>query len=207
MNLITAKWPGINRRRWIVKKGSMVIGITTLALFCIVGIVLASSGEAGGTKGWVATDTYRVMNFTVLAVGLFLVLRKPVSKALNARIKGIEEHLVELETKKKEAEKQLAAYNEKFETLEQEADKLIDEYIRQGNEAKERILAEAQAAAEKLEEQARRNIEHEFKQTKLKLQEEILVKALAKAEELIKSKISAQDHEKLVEEYLEKVVA
>jgi F-type H+-transporting ATPase subunit b len=207
MNLITIKWPGINRKRRIVKKGSMVIGIATLALFCVVGIVLASSGEAGGTKGWVATDTYRVMNFTVLAVGLFLVMRKPVSKALNARIKGIEEQLVDLETKKKEAEKQLAAYNEKFATLEQEADKLIDEYIRQGNEAKERILAEAQAAAEKLEEQARRNIEHEFKQTKLKLQEEVLVKALAKAEELIKSKITAQDHEKLVEEYLEKVVA
>ena len=207
MNLITAKWPGINRKRRIVNKGSMVIGITTLALFCIVGIVLASSGEAGGTKGWVATDTYRVMNFTVLAVALFLVMRKPVSKALNSRIKGIEEHLVELEAKKKEAEKQLAAYNEKFATLEAEADKLIDEYVRQGNEAKERILVEAQAAAEKLEEQARRNIEHEFKQTKLKLQEEVLVKALAKAEELIKSKISAQDHEKLVEEYLEKVVA
>lgn len=207
MNLITAKWPGINLKRRIVTKGSMVIGITTLALFCVVGIVLASSGEAGGTKGWVATDTYRVMNFTVLAVALFLVMRKPVSKALNARIKGIEEHLVELEAKKKEAEKQLAVYNEKFATLEQEADKLIDEYIRQGNEAKERILVEAQAAAEKLEEQARRNIEHEFKQTKLKLKEEILVKALAKAEALIKSKISAQDHEKLVEEYLEKVVA
>ena len=207
MNLITAKWPGINRKRRIVTKGSMVIGITALALFCVVGVVLASSGEAGGTKGWVATDTYRVMNFTVLAVGLFLVMRKPVSKALNARIKGIEEQLVDLETKKKEAEKQLAAYNEKFATLEAEADKLIDEYIRQGNEAKERILAEAQAAAEKLEEQARRNIEHEFKQTKLILQEEVLVKALAKAEELIKSKISAQDHEKLVEEYLEKVVA
>ena len=207
MKLITTKWPGVNRKRRIVKKGSVVIGITTLALFCVVGIVLASSGEAGGTKGWVATDTYRVMNFTVLAVGLFLVMRKPVSKALNARIKGIEEQLVELEAKKKEAEKQLAAYNEKFATLEAEADKLIDEYVRQGNEAKERILVEAQAAAEKLEEQARRNIEHEFKQTKLKLQEEVLVKALAKAEELIKNKISAQDHEKLVEEYLEKVVA
>lgn len=207
MNLITAKWPGINRKRRIGKKGSMVIGITILAFFCVGGIVLASSGEAGGTKGWVATDTYRVMNFTVLAVALFLVMRKPVSQALNARIKGIEEHLFELEAKKREAEKQLAAYNEKFATLEQEADKLIDEYIRQGNEAKQRILAEAQTAAEKLEEQARRNIEHEFKQTKLILQEEILVKALAKAEALIKSKITAQDHEKLVEEYLEKVVA
>jgi F-type H+-transporting ATPase subunit b len=207
MNLITAKWPGINRKRRIAKKGSMVVGITTLALFCVVGIVLASSGEGGGTKGWVATDTYRVMNFTVLAVGLFLVMRKPVSKALNARIKGIEEQLVDLEAKKKEAEKQLAAYNEKLATLEAEADKLIDEYVRQGNEAKERILVEAQAAAEKLEEQARRNIEHEFKQTKLKLKEEVLVKALAKAEELIKSKITDKDHEKLVEEYLEKVVA
>ena len=42
MNLITIKWPGINRKRWIAKKGSMVIGIATLALFCGVGIVLGT---------------------------------------------------------------------------------------------------------------------------------------------------------------------
>jgi F-type H+-transporting ATPase subunit b len=147
------------------------------------------------------------MNFSVLAIALFLLLRKPVSQALDGRIKGIREQLVELESKKKEAEKQLAGYNEKFALLEHEAEKLIEEYIRQGKEAKARILEEAEAAAEKLEEQARRSIEHEFKKAKLKLQEEILEKTLLKAEEIIKSKINDEDQEKLVDEYLEKVVA
>jgi len=201
------KTPDVIRKQRLFKTGSVMILVTGVLLFCFIGLALASSGGEGGTKGWVATDTYRVMNFTVLAVALFLLLRKPASQALDGRIKGIKEQLVELETKKKEAEKQLAAYNEKFALLEQEAEKLIEEYIRQGKEAKARILEEAQAAAEKLEEQAVRNIEHEFKQAKLKLQEEILEKTLVKAEELIKGKINDQDQEKLVDEYLEKVVA
>ncbi len=39
------------------------------------------------------------------------------------------------------------------------------------------------------------------------MQEEILDKALAKAEELLKAKITDDDQERLVDEYLEKVVA
>ncbi|MCK4467949.1 MAG: hypothetical protein KAU60_06310, partial [Desulfobacterales bacterium] len=61
--------------------------------------------------------------------------------------------------------------------------------------------------AVKLEEQAKRNIEHEFKQAKSKLQEEISEKALLKAEEIIKSTITTEDQDRLVDEYLEKVVA
>jgi F-type H+-transporting ATPase subunit b len=91
--------------------------------------------------------------------------------------------------------------------LEQEAEKLVEEYIRQGNEAKARIIEEAKKAAEKLEEQARRNIENEFNQAKIKLQQDTLEKALVNAETLIKNKITAQDQDKLVDEYLEKVVA
>ena len=60
---------------------------------------------------------------------------------------------------------------------------------------------------EKLQTQARRSIEHEFDQAKQQLQAEILEKSLAKAEEIIKEKISADDQDRLVDEYLNKVVA
>ena len=52
------------------------------------------SGESG-SKGWMATDTYRVMNFVVLAVGLIILLRKPLSQALKSRITGIQDQLSE----------------------------------------------------------------------------------------------------------------
>jgi F-type H+-transporting ATPase subunit b len=194
-------------KRLIFKKGPVMVVFMTLLFFCFMGVSMASSESGGESKGWMATDTYKVMNFSVLAIGLFFLLRKPTSQALNSRIKGIKDQLDELETKKKTAEKQLGEYNKKFSRLEQEAQKLIEDYIRQGNEAKARIIEEAKQAAEKLEEQAQRNIEHEFKRAKVKLQEEILDKALVKTEEIIKNKITDQDQEKLVDEYLEKVVA
>jgi len=147
------------------------------------------------------------MNFSVLAIGLFLLLRKPISQALNGRIKGIKEQLSELEEKKEAAEKKLAEYNERFLKLDKEAEQIVAEYIKQGNEAKARILKEAESAAVKLEEQAKKNIENEFKKAKSKLQEEILEQALVKAEEIIKSKIDTKDQDRLVDEYLEKVVA
>ena len=163
-------------------------------------------GEAGA-KGWVATDTYRVMNFAVLAIGLFLVLKKPVSQALGGRIQGIKEQLEELEAQKRAAEAKLAEYDAKMAELDKEAQTLLAEYVKQGEDAKARILKEAEAAAEKLKEQASKNIEYEFLQAKADLKAEIVEKALAKAEAIIKERINSEDQEKLVDEYLEKVVA
>ena len=207
MNPNCKKGPNNKFKHLMIKKGSILLVIMTMLFLCFTGISAAASEHKAESKGWAATDTYKVMNFGVLAIGLFLLLKKPVSQALNSRIKGIKDQLDELEEKKMAAEKQLAQYNEKFSNLEQEAEKLIEDYIRQGNEAKARIIEEAKQAAEKLEEQARRNIEHEFKRAKLELQQEVVEKALKKSEEIIKSKITDKDQEKLVDEYLDKVVA
>ncbi len=189
----------------------LVLLIASAVLFSFgIGVAGASSGEGGHgaePKGWVATDTYRVMNFAVLVIALFFVLRKPVSQALSARIQGIKDQLEDLETKKQAAEKSLSEYNEKLALLDKEAVQLVEEYIRQGEEAKARILKEAESMAEKLKEQARKNIEHEFNQAKATLQAEIVENALKKAEQVIMEKITAEDQDKLVDEYLEKVVA
>ncbi len=167
----------------------------------------SASGEDSGAKGWTSTDWFRVMNFTVLAVVLAFVLRKPLSQALGSRIKGIKDQLEELEARKAEAEKKLAEYSKKLSRLEKESDKIVEDYIKQGNEAKARILKEAESAALKLEEQAKKNIENEFNKAKSKLHEEILEQALVKAEDIIQNKITSEDQDKLVNEYLEKVVA
>ncbi|MGD2037466.1 MAG: F0F1 ATP synthase subunit B [Desulfobacterales bacterium] len=197
------RWSGHQSARLII------VGVVVVLLLLSLGIgnALASSGGETGAKGWIATDTYRVMNFVVLLVALIFILRKPISQALNSRIKDIREQLERLETQKAEAEKQLAQYNERLSQLESEAEKIIEEYIKQGNEAKAKILKEAQATAEKLQVQARRNIEHEFDKARQELQREVVEKSLLKAEETLKKAITAQDQDKLVDEYLDKVVA
>jgi F-type H+-transporting ATPase subunit b len=200
------KISGTGRSHFTKRNSAIIILFVMLFLAFSTSSALCASGE-GGTKGWLSTDTFRVMNFTVLAVALFFILRKPLSQALSSRIKTIKEQLDDLESQKADAEKQLAEYNEKLAQLEKEAEKIVDDYVRLGNEAKARILKEAEAMAEKLQVQARRNIEHEFKLAKAELQKEIFEKSLVKAEEIIKSRISDDDQDKIVDEYLTKVVA
>jgi F-type H+-transporting ATPase subunit b len=201
------------RKRW---RG---LGFAVTLLFLLASPLLASGDGAqveagahgghgeGGTKGWVATDTQRVLNFAVLAGGLFFLLRKPVAKALRSRIEGIEKQLKDLEARKQAAEKELAVYNDKIALLDKEAEKIVAEYVRQGEEARGRIIAEAEAAAQKLEEQAKRHIDHELRTVRDRLQTEIIEKALAKAEARLQERITVEDQDRLIDEYLAKVVA
>ncbi|MDY0222894.1 MAG: ATP synthase F0 subunit B [Desulfobacterium sp.] len=191
-------------------KTSAFFCVVTMILLGFVGLAIAAGGGDHGeaaSKGWVITDTYKVMNFAVLAGVLFYLARKPVKEFFSSRTTGIREELETLEQKKVESEKILAGYAEQIATLDQEADRIVADYIAQGEAAKKRILVEAEAQAVKLEEMAKRNIEQEFKAARLALKQEIVEKALAKAEILVKESISKEDQDRLVDDYLAKVVA
>ncbi len=180
---------------------------TNLIWILVVVFLLFGATGASAASQWQVTDTYRIFNFSVLVIALFLLLRKPTKKVLSSRIKGIKDQLEDLENRKTQAEQELAAYVEKISRLEKEAENIIEEYVKQGNDAKKRILQEAETAAVKLEAQAKKNIEHEFEKAKIRLKEDVLDSAMARAEVIIQEKISGDDQERLVDEYLNKVVA
>ncbi|GAB6096898.1 ATP synthase F0 subunit B [Desulfatiferula olefinivorans] len=186
---------------------SQLIMAVLLVLVCAGSALGSAEAHEAVQKHWSADDWIRVMNFAVLAGALFFLLRKPIGDALNGRIAGIRAQLEELEAKKAQAEKTLADYEKKIATLDDEVSQIIAQYTEQGEAAKKRILDAAAASAEKLEEQAKRNIESEFKAARLKLQAEMMTQALEKAEELVKKTISSDDQDRLIDEYLEKVVA
>ncbi len=196
-------------KRQIKKEMLKSAGYVAALVFSLGGIALAASDGGHGVvhNAWLGIDTAKVLNFSILIIVLFLVARKPVAEFFSSRAKGIEDEIKVLEQKKADAQKKLAEYQAKFKSLDQESKKIVEEYIKQGEEAKVRILAEAEAQATKLEAMAKRNIEQEFKSAKIKLQQEIAEKAMIKAEELIKASISPDDQDKLVDEYLKKVVA
>ena len=197
------KSPGCKSRHWIIQH----LPVSAAVMLATITIGASSAWAAGGEVHWQATDWYRIMNFAVLAGALFLLLRKPASQALNGRIKSIVQELEELEARKKAIEKQLVEYDARLASLDKESENILAEYQRQGEEAKARILKAAESAAGKLSEQARKNIEYEFKQARMALQEGLMEKALARAELIIADKITPEDQNRLVNEYLDKVVA
>jgi len=197
-------------KRYLDRRLICCIAASVLILLCFVGPLAASGGgneHEAKPKGWVATDSFRVMNFAVLAIGLYLIARKPVANALNKRIEDIRTEIDDLERQKALANKNLAGYENKLAELDRETEKIIETYIKQGNEAKVKILTAAQDAAEKMRQQAKNNISQEFKLAQRDLKAEIVDKSLVTAEKLIISQISDADQRKLVDEYLDKVVA
>ncbi len=182
-----------------------LVGFFTMVL--VLGFATLAMAAGDGGNHWLKTDTYKTINFVLLVVALFFVARKPVSNFFSSRTKEIEEKLADLEAQKTAAEKKLAEYQARFKNLDEESKKIVEDYIKQGEAARERILAEAQSQADKLEEVAKRNIEQEFKTAKATLKIQISQMAVEKAETLIKESISSSDQEKLVDDYLKKVVA
>ena len=197
---------GMNKNKFKFVYPVAIIGF----LLAMAGIAWASSGgdaHGGVHNRWLTVDTWKVLNFAILAAIGFFLLKKPVAQFFSSRKKGIEDEINELEQKKEDAQNKLLEYQTKFKNLDQESKEIVENYIQQGEEAKKRIIAEAEAQADKLEEMAKRSIEQEFKTAKARLQKEIAAKAIEKASEVIKASISADDQEKLVDQYLKKVVA
>ena len=180
-----------------------LLGILVLTLG-VDAALAASGGEQ--VSHWQKTDTYRIMNFLVLAAIVFFLIRKPAAQFLGDRIKGIQEQIKELEQKKIEAENKLAEYSQRLAELSSESDRIIEDYRRQGEGIRDNILKEASSAAAKLESQAKKNIEYEFKKVRLELEAEIMEKAISRAEDILAKNITDKDEERLVGEYLDKVV-
>jgi len=191
-------------------KKHLRVSATVVAIVAGATVVWASGGghgDAGHHNVWHDVDTWKALNFVILVIGCFFIAKKPVAQFFSSRTKGIEETLTDLEQKKADAEKKLAEYEARFRNLEQESEKIVEDYIRQGEDAKKRILAEAEAQAEKLEDMAKRNIEQEFKAAKALLKQEVVDRAMEQAQALIKKSITTQDQNRLVDEYLKKVEA
>lgn len=182
---------------------SLLVVVSVLFTF---GLVWASSEGGGGGIDKGKDLIWRIMNFGVLAAVLFFLLRKPLAKGLASRRQGIKDQLDDLEKQKQEAAKQLAEYKEKLSRLDEEAEKIIAQYIQDGEAVKAKIIEEAKAVSEKLQVQAKKNIEHEFDKAKQELKAEMAEQAVAMAEELIKKHIKDEDQEQIIDEYLTKVV-
>ncbi len=191
-------------------KRHLKVSVTVLTLVAGATVALASGGGEGHIahqNAWHDVDTWKVLNFVILALGCFFIARKPVAQFFSSRSKGIEDELTDLEQKKADAKRQLAEYEARFRNLERESEKIVQDYIKQGEDAKKRILEAAEAQAGKLEDMAKRNIEQEFKTAKAALKQEVVDRAMDQAQALIKKSITTQDQNRLVDEYLKKVEA
>ncbi|HTG80780.1 MAG TPA: ATP synthase F0 subunit B [Geobacteraceae bacterium] len=190
--------------------------VVTTAAVCLLLLGLAAAGFAAeGGEGAHHVDTakqmkdfgWRVLDFAVLFALIVWALKKAnVKGSLADRQAAIDKALREAEEAKAAAEKKFAEYSAKLAAANKEIDEISAAIRTEGEAEKARIIAEAKATAEKIAEQAKQAASQEVLKARAELRREAARLAVELAEQNIKEKIQKDDQDRLVGEYLTKVV-
>jgi F-type H+-transporting ATPase subunit b len=164
----------------------------------------AEDGHGGGGQ-WI-DFVKRLVNFAIMVGLLVWLLKKPVAQYFASRRETIQKTLADLEQKKAEAESQCAEYKAKLAALDKETEKIVAEYVEEGEAERRRIVEEAQKQADYIKQQAQLAISQEIRAARESLQEEIAELSAATAEDILKNNIRPEDQERLIDEFMTKVV-
>ena len=192
------------------QKTVLVLTSITLLLVC-ASLGYASEGGEGAHHVDSAAQMkdlgWRVLNFVVLIGIIVRALKKAdVKGSLAARQAEIEKSLKDAESARTAAEVKLREYSGKLDQASKEIDELHAAIIREGEQEKLRIVAEANLAAEKIIAQAAQSAEQETIKARTALRVEAARLAVELANGKLISTIKKDDHDRFVGEYLDKVV-
>ena len=149
---------------------------------------------------------WRTVNFVIFAGILYKLAAKPIKMFFAGRKEEISTELQDLETEKIKILKALKAAKAQLAAVAAERDQIIQQYIAEGEAEKAKIIQKAEQTAQRLKDMAAMTIEGETKKAAAELKKEIVDTAVKLSEQLIKEKIVPEDQQRLVDDYLAKVV-
>lgn len=203
----------MKRCKDFLRKPVVIAGIQIGLMALLAASGFASGGEGGehgGGHGGAAQMKdlmWRVIDFAALAIIIFWAVKKAdMKKALADRQASIEKSLREADELKASAEKKFAEYNERLAQANRDTENLQKIMREDGLAEKARIIAEAKIAAERIKEQARVLADQEIVRARTELREEAARLSVELAEQTLKGAVKQDDQNRLVGEYLTKVV-
>ncbi len=181
--------------------------LTAGLLLAVGGAVWASGGEAhgGGHLNW-SDFAARILVFAIVVICLYRPVKKLFGGQLSSRREEIQGLLVQLEQRQKEVEKHSAECKAKLAALEAETKKIVDQLIAEGEIERKKIITAAQKQADYIKQQAEVAIQQEIKAAREKLKLEVSDLSVAAAEEILRSNMKADDQDRLVREFMTRVV-
>ncbi len=149
---------------------------------------------------------WKATNFIILVVILYKLLAGLIRTFFNNRSLSIRNEIEEANRTKREAERRYEELRVRLENIDKEIEKMTDLFKDEGLAEKEKIIENARKDAEKIREQATRAIEQEVIKARAMIREEYAESIVEMAENLIKKRLTNEDQQQIVEEYIEKVV-
>ncbi len=172
----------------------------TAAAFCA-----AADGEVDH-KAQLWDFMWRLLNFAVLVFILYKLAWKRLVNFFRNRREDIRTSLAETEERKVEAEEKFKEYEAKLTKATDDIQNISEMIKAQGHAEKQKLIADAEKTAEKMKEDARARMDQELKKAGSQLRAEAVELSVKVAEDILKRNVSREDHEKMVKEYMDRMV-
>ena len=187
------------------KKNKLVMVLPLLAALCLIATdVLASDGEGGYS---VTTNfVWRVINFVVFFGILWHFTGKLIKNYFAGRRQGIQDSLDSLDERRAVAKKRLAEVEQHIANLDAERKAILDESRAQAETLKKNIVAAAHKQAEQIVAQARLTAENEGRTVLAEVRATLADEIVDAAEKVLREKLGPADHDRLINNSLNKVV-
>lgn len=165
----------------------------------------AHEAEEKGSAFNLKTELFRLINFLIVAVLLYKLLKRPIRDWMARRREGIEKALSEAKEAREQAEALLREQRERVEHLQEELKAVEAEAAQERERLRERLRSETETAVRRLMDETKATIELEGKKARAELQAKASALAVELAEELLVKNLDPEDQERLVEDYISKL--
>ncbi len=129
-----------------------------------------------------------LFNFAILSLGLYLLLYKPVKSFMDKRAEAIAKQETEAKARLDEAEALKSEYQKRLEDADKEAQSIKAKAMEQAQSAADAKLKEAEIAKEKIISDARAAAQRQKERTLEESKQEIIELAAQMAEKVLRTK-------------------
>jgi F-type H+-transporting ATPase subunit b len=176
-----------------------------LGVLACAALAHASGGEAHEPLPW-GNFAFRIVNFVIFIFLIYKFAGAKIASFFGGRRDQIKKDLADLEVRKADAEKRLKDVEAGIRNLEQEKAAILAEAKTQGEAIKASIIEKAEKDAAAMHVQAKTSAENEARAAFDRVRAEIADQVIEQATKIVREKLTDKDHERLVDEYLTKVV-
>jgi F-type H+-transporting ATPase subunit b len=147
----------------------------------------------------------RLVNFSIIAALVVYFTRKPIRDFFVGRSAEIAKAMQESKETREKAVAALVEMERQVKDLQAETGRLVADAQARGEKDKQALIEEGKKVAQDVQTQVKQGMDIEVQKAKTALAIEAALLSLDLAEGRIKEKISGQDHERIVKEYITKV--
>ncbi len=163
-------------------------------------LVLGAAAHTGINYGDIV---FQLLMFIVLMVLLKKFAWGPLMGIMKQREEHVANEITAAENSRKEAAKLVDEQRNMLKEARTDAQNLIESAKKQGDLQREEIIATARGEAERLKESAKLEIEQQKEKAVAAIREQVASLSVLIASKVIEKELSAQDQDKLINEYIQ----